>query len=146
MIYDSLNHLSQYLGIHKNLDTALQYLASHDLSKLPLGRLELDGEEAYLMVSDVEYHAPEEGRYEAHRDYADVQLSLTGGESVGYLPLEALKEWEDYQPDIVFARENPPGLELPLEQGRFVVLFPQDAHRPGVGQGKGRKIVVKIRM
>ena len=36
MICDTLAHLGRYKGLHKNLDTAIDYLLSHDLSQLPL--------------------------------------------------------------------------------------------------------------
>ena len=48
MICDALEHLNRYRGLHRNLDTAIDYLTAyhvaHDLSDLPLGRTEVDGE------------------------------------------------------------------------------------------------------
>lgn len=146
MIYDTLAALVAYRGLSASMDVAIQYLLSHDLNALPLGRTEIQGEDVYLLVSDVTYKPAEEGAFEVHRQYADIQLSLTGGEKIGYLPLTAIASWGGYEPDCQLAQENPEGLELPMEKGRFAVFFPQDAHRPGVGQGKGRKIVVKVRL
>ena len=46
MICDTLQHLDRYRGFHKNLDTAIDYLAAyttaHLLAELPLGRTEVD--------------------------------------------------------------------------------------------------------
>ena len=38
MICDTLEHLTRYNGLHPNLDTAIDYLLTHDLSALPNGR------------------------------------------------------------------------------------------------------------
>ena len=46
MICDALEHLNRYRGLHRNLDTAIDYLTAyhvaHDLYDLPLGRIEVD--------------------------------------------------------------------------------------------------------
>ena len=42
MICDTLQHLTRYKGLCKNLDTAIDYLLTHDPASLPLGRTEVD--------------------------------------------------------------------------------------------------------
>ena len=55
MIYDKLSNLKAYLGFCKNLDTALNYLASHDLNSLPMGKTVVDGENVFLTVMTESY-------------------------------------------------------------------------------------------
>ena len=50
MICDTLQHLTRYKGLCKNLDTAIDYLLTHDPASLPLGRTEVDGEEVFLSL------------------------------------------------------------------------------------------------
>ena len=52
MITDSLSCLGRYCGIHPALDTAIRWLAEHDLAQLPNGRTEIDGQEVYINVMD----------------------------------------------------------------------------------------------
>ena len=33
-----------------------------------------------------------------------------------------------------------------MKKDHFVIMFPQDAHAPGIGEGKGRKAVVKVKV
>ena len=80
MICDTLAHLGRYKGLHKNLDTAIDYLLSHDLSQLPLGRTEVEGEEVFINVMEAQLKPAEDSCPEYHRRYADLQLDLTGGE------------------------------------------------------------------
>ena len=56
MICDALENLNRYRGLHKNLETAIDYLTAyrvtHDLSDLPLGRTEVDGENVFINVME----------------------------------------------------------------------------------------------
>ena len=56
MICDTLEHLARYNGLHPNLDTAIDYLLPHDLSALPNGRTEVDGDEVFINVMDAALH------------------------------------------------------------------------------------------
>ena len=52
MICDTLQHLGRYRGLHPNLDTAIDYLLTHDLAALPLGRTEVDGDKVFINLMD----------------------------------------------------------------------------------------------
>ena len=54
MICDTLQHLTRYKGLCKNLDTAIDYLLTHDPASLPLGRTEVDGEEVFINAMDAD--------------------------------------------------------------------------------------------
>ena len=58
MICDALEHLNRYRGLHRNLDTAIDYLTAYhvarDLYDLPLGRTEVDGENVFINVGRFE--------------------------------------------------------------------------------------------
>ena len=84
MICDTLDQLHLYKGFHKNLDTAIEFLAAHPLDTLPLGRTEVDGDEVFINVMDADLKPHTGSRAEYHRLYADLQIDLTGGEGWGY--------------------------------------------------------------
>ena len=54
MIFDRLENLNQYTGLFEHLDTAIDYIESHDLSLLPPGRTNIDGENVYVNVFELE--------------------------------------------------------------------------------------------
>ena len=80
MICDTLDQLHLYKGFHKNLDTAIEFLAAHPLDTLPLGRTEVDGDEVFINVMDADLKPHTGSHAEYHRLYADLQIDLTGGE------------------------------------------------------------------
>ena len=81
MICDTLQHLTRYKGLCKNLDTAIDYLLTHDPASLPLGRTEVDGEEVFINTMDATLHSDHGYHPEYHKKYADLQLDITGSES-----------------------------------------------------------------
>ena len=78
MICDTLQHLTRYKGLCKNLDTAIDYLLTHDPASLPLGRTEVDGEEVFINTMDATLHSDDGYHPEYHKKYADLQLDITG--------------------------------------------------------------------
>ena len=128
MICDALENLNRYRGLHKNLETAIDYLTAYHVAH-----------EAGL--------SPDSARLEYHKKYADLQIDLTGGEGWGYTNLPG-EEAGEFAGDIGF-RTSPDAVSGVLGEGRFVLFFPGELHKPGVarpGCDHVRKAVIKIRM
>ena len=147
MICDTLSHLHLYKGFHKNLDTAIAFLAAHPLDTLPLGRTDVDGDEVFINTMDAALKPHADSHAEYHHLYADLQIDLTGGEGWGYETVPGT-EVEPYHSDIGQV-DSPDALFGTLGEGRFVLFFPGELHRPGVKTpdcSTVRKAVVKIKM
>ncbi len=145
MIYDTLDHIEHYKGICSNLDTAINFILDTDLSALPNGRTVINGDNVFVNVMDAQLKKQEAAMFEAHRYYADLQISLSGGESIGWLPVNKLPKTDDDNP-LFRNYHGQADAMLPMEPDRFVIVFPQDAHSPCIGNGVSHKIVVKIKM
>ena len=148
MICDTLDQLHLYKGFHKNLDTAIEFLAAHPLDTLPLGRTEVDGEEVFINVMDADLKPHTGSHAEYHRLYADLQIDLTGSEHWGWASEGKDEGAFDEAVDCGFksGAEHVGGV---LGGGRFAIFFPGELHRPGVempGCDRVRKAVVKIKM
>jgi biofilm protein TabA len=161
VIFDALENLERYRGLDARLDRgleALRALSAGDAGlKLVDGRHGLAGAGLYANVSSYRTEDPAAKPFEAHRRYLDVQVVLEGRETLYWAPLRRLQAQGEYSPgeDITYYSPAPGagGLELglPLEPGLFVVLFPQDGHRPGCHPAGGRpqavrKLVLKVRL
>ena len=48
MIVGKLTDLYRYTGISKNIDTAINYIKTHDLLALPKGKTIVDGDNVYI--------------------------------------------------------------------------------------------------
>ena len=124
------------------------------------GRHEL-AEGVHALLSAYATESPESSRYEAHREHADIQLILQGAETLYWAPAADLEPDGEYDPagDILYFREpGPPGgaggaepalAPLRIRPGLFVLLYPEDAHKPGRIWGtpqRVRKAVLKVRL
>lgn len=148
MILDRLENASLYSSLSPNLQKGFDFLNSADLSALPPGRHEIDGNNVFALVSEYDSKAHEDCRLEVHRNYTDIQYIVAGREAIGYALLgnqEVLVPFSE-EKDIAFYKgENSP---LILEAGMFAVFFPHDVHRPCMqinGPVKVKKVVVKVK-
>ncbi len=148
MVIDHLSNLDRYCSLHAGVATAAAFLRRPDLGSLAAGRYDLDGDRVYALVSDYTTSPATERRWEAHRRYIDLQFLVSGCERIGYAPVSRmLPEPYDDKKDIL--RLSGDGECLTLTPGCFMLLWPEDAHMPGVAAadpGPVKKVVVKIRV
>ncbi|MEI6083775.1 MAG: YhcH/YjgK/YiaL family protein [Verrucomicrobiota bacterium] len=150
MILDELTEWRRYAGLLPGLDKAFEFLEKFDLTR-PDGRYELDGDRVYCLVQRYKTKPVDQGVYEAHRKYTDLQFIVAGRETILWAPLTALETVRTpYVDDKDYALyESIPGsTPLRLSAGQFAILFPADGHAPCLeldGPCDVIKVVVKVR-
>lgn len=144
MVLDTLNNMGLYEKFGDDFKLVSDYLKKTDLKSLEEGKYTLENG-VYFMVQRYCTKPVEQGKWEAHRKYIDIQLILEGCEAMGYAPIEATKELAPYDEEKDFHHLQGEGCLLQGPAGSFCIFFPDDAHMPGInGSGEIRKIVVKI--
>lgn len=139
-----------YFMNRERWDKAFTFLKENDLSALELRRYDIDGDNLYAPVSEYLTKNEEDARYEAHRRYIDIQYVISGRELIGIAPLSQKQEvLEPYsaENDIEFLTVTR-GENYPATPDRFFILFPEDAHRPGLKVDTNlmvKKIVMKVK-
>jgi YhcH/YjgK/YiaL family protein len=147
MIIDQLENSGLYNRLGDRFAIALKYLVSTDLSKVEVGKYEIEGNEIFAIVSEYQTKSESDAKWEAHQVYADIQYIINGEERMGYAPLETMEINEAYNPDKDIIFLNGSGDYITATPGTFVVFFPHDAHQPAVSTGNGgtvKKVVVKV--
>lgn len=129
---------------------ALEIINGLDQEKLEVGKYPVN-DDFYYMVQEYTSKEPDTARYEAHEKYVDIQYVISGIESIRITPVSALTVKEPYkeEKDVVFFEAPERAAEAVLTGGSYVVLYPEDAHQPGVRVGEPvtvRKIVGKVRV
>jgi YhcH/YjgK/YiaL family protein len=148
MIFDTLDNHARYAGLGYNVPVALKFLLETDLASLSVGRMDIEGDNLYLLVQEYVTKPVEQGLWEAHRKYIDVQYMTSGKERMGVANLRTMQLGE-YIPEKDFQPMNGTGNHLDVFAGSFVVFFPDDAHMPGLQVRQPeliRKVVVKIKI
>jgi biofilm protein TabA len=151
MIFGSIQNLeTDRRVLPAALVRGLEYLRDTDFYKLEPGRYEIDGTAIFALVQEYEPAPKEEKKAEAHRKYLDIQYVFQGSEIICYsLENRANEALEDHlaEKDLLFFKSVQNEMDLILTQGMYVILFPQDIHRPGCRYGEGgqvKKVIVKI--
>ncbi len=147
MIYDTLDHAELYTSTHILLTEAWKFLTADGLPSLEEGRYELSGG-AYASVQAYTTSALEQGSFESHRRFVDVQFLIAGEEWIYVAAPEALRTTQAYEEGSDCALyQGAPETRVLMRPGRFLILFPHDAHMPCVYIAKPKsvkKVVVKL--
>ena len=149
MIIGTLNNPEYYIGFGERVVKAIRYISEHDLKALPLGKNLVDGDNIFYTVSEVETVKADEKLFEAHKNYIDIQITLSGEEWYGYNYVGNLKEEIPYNPDKDAVFYSGEGEYFKIPEGMFALFMPEDAHNPCVyfsKQGLVRKIVFKVKI
>lgn len=107
---------------------------------------------AHYMNIDVSMTELEEDRlYEAHQEYADIQILLVGHEKIAYAPLASMDHMVEahVDRDLYFYEYNGQRTVIPMLHGSYVIFFPGDAHKPLIADGNPeeiKKVVIKVRL
>lgn len=146
MIVCSIEDSSTYEGLHPQFKSLFDYIKSHDLLVMELGRIVLDGEKLYINNSLSDMKDANEQIVEVHRRYIDVHIPLDKCERIGWMPLAELQHPDTVykeQEDFAFFSDRP-RCYVDVEPGHCLIAFPEDGHAPIIGEGKIRKAIAKI--
>lgn len=133
MILDEIKNASVYKGVLPAIITALEKAATYTPDNYPGGRVDVDGDNLFLLLNTYETHSPEGALCEAHQKYIDVMYMVEGEEIVYVKPTSQLcAVTKAYNPEIdaLLAQTDTDATPVRLTTGSFIVLFPQDAHSP----------------
>lgn len=147
MVVDRLENIGKYASLNPLFAEAVEFLNSHDLSTLEIGKTELKGKDLLVNVTQTKPKTKEQAKLETHRDFIDIQIPVSGVEIMGYtaakdcVPADAPYNAEK---DITFFD----GLAedyIAVKPGMFAIFFPQDGHAPGITPDGVKKIIVKVK-
>ena len=149
-IFAFLADCGRYENLHPLFAKAFEFLRRGDLAQLPVGRHEIDGDNCWAMVQDVRLTPlADDSMVEAHREYVDIQMPLSGPETIGVLTMNAdqlSRPFDTVKDAVLFKAKTAPRT---LHPGEFAVFMPPyGAHAPGHsadGDRTIRKVVIKVR-
>lgn len=124
------------------------FVKSHDLLHAELGKITLEGDNLYINNVNPECVPQEVQKLEVHRKYIDVHILLEGKERIGWKSLKDCGELnhEYVEKDDYALYNDCPTVFTDLLPGQFLIVFPEDAHAPVIGEGKIRKLIAKVKL
>ena len=148
MILDNLENASAYFECVPQFEQFMKFFNENDLLNMPACKLRLAGDELIVNIVDFAGKAEQNCRMEAHNEYIHIQIPMNADETMGWKSAadcrEVTTEYNE-QKDVEFYGDKATAM-LNVQAGQFAVFFPEDAHQPGIAEGKSyRKIIVKIK-
>lgn len=137
-----------YDCISENIAKALTFIRTTDLHALDKGQCEISGNEIFYIIDNYKTKSADDGILEAHRNYIDIQIVISGSEYVGCELLSNQETLRKYDKENDYALYNGQPSFFKLEPGSFAIFFPNDLHMPGINEDKiaVKKLVVKVRI
>ena len=146
MIVCPWKDLGRYAPIIPGLEEAMKAVA--EITDWTPRTIPLSGGNKILVQEAVT--KPAEGKLcEAHREYLDIQYLVEGEEVVGWAPLETLTLDGEFNTAKDKGMYAGPVDYMRIATGYCYVVYPEDAHMPGVHLDQPhniRKLVVKLKV
>lgn len=138
----------QMAAADKRFATMFDYIEANDLSSLVDGRYDIDGDNLFLIIVSAPMQTAEVAVLEAHDRYYDVQIPLAQSETFAIADRKAClaqRGEADVATDIVFF-DDKPQRTVTVAPMQLLVLPPQVAHAPMIGEGVQHKAIFKIKI
>lgn len=150
MIFDSIKNRKLYEVMHSGIKLGFDFIEKVINEGAEVGKYEIDGKNVYAMVQEYEGKENHE-KFEAHKNYADIQFVLSGREIMESAKPEFCSPMNEYNPEKDVQHFTCNGLKTVIEAGEndFAIFFPDDVHKPGIRYAEGeiiRKVVVKVKL
>lgn len=126
MIVDRIENILFYKDVLPHLAEGMELLNSK--KDWEPGRYSFEG--GYFLIQEGVTKPMEEGTYEAHRRYIDVQIMLKGCEELAWKEYRDLVPAVPYQPEKDQERlDGPKDHVMLISEGMFYAAFPHDGHK-----------------
>ncbi len=149
MIIDKIENIS----IYKNIPDIARNFILNLKNETPSFGKHILSDSIYANVEAYNTKLLENGKFEAHKDYIDIQILVKGQEQIFVAPQNSLIVSESYDAkrDIEFYSNNISTYSsIKLDGTNFAMLFPHEAHAPQISIDEKvenvLKVVVKIKM
>jgi len=151
MITCNLANLTKYDYHNERFAKAFEFLQNNDLLSLTPGAEIPVCDGVLAKIQEYTTDPKDTRRFETHKDYFDIQFVVRGEEFIGIIPAAGLIKDGKYSEadDIQYYQTPPKHGGAVLRDGDFLIVPPEDAHRPNCMTDKSctvRKIVVKVKI
>ncbi len=136
--------------LSERIKEAIKYIENMNFDEIEQGKIVVN-DDFFVLAQSYDTKLPEQVRFEAHKKYVDIQYIVEGRELIEIAPRSILEVDEPYseEKDIAFYKPLEQAATVVLTQGGYVVLYPEDAHRPSICAGEittNKKLVGKVRV
>ncbi|MGE4284584.1 MAG: YhcH/YjgK/YiaL family protein [Clostridia bacterium] len=152
MIIADFNSLAPYKAVSKNMQLAIEYLEQIDLQSMEDDKYHVIDDDIFVVVSTYPTRDHNESKYEAHRNYIDIQCLISGEELIfcnQACRMEADGSYNAVNDKLNF-KDQEGEVSIHLKPGMAVIFYPNDAHKACCKfddkPKQVRKLLVKVKL
>lgn len=146
---DQQEFRKQYEANPRLWNEAFAYLKETNLPELKPGKYQIDGDSVFALVTEGPARSADTAKWEDHQRYIDIHHVISGKENMGLAPVSSAMVITPYDSgkDIGFYKAS--GTFYESGPHTFFIVFPKDAHLPGIkidgSNDRIKKIVIKVK-
>ena len=148
MFFSNIKIAEKYNYLEEKFTCAYKWLAETDLEALPVGSYPIMGDTVVANIQEYTTFPADQGSFENHEKYFDIQYVVKGREQFGVCKRDGLVEKERIEEnDLIFYEEPEFSGSVFLDEGDLIIVAPEDAHKPRCQAGgpcQVKKVVVKV--
>ena len=96
MIIDNIKNCEKYESVHEGFKAGFLAIKQYVKDNAEIGKYEIDGKKVYAMVQEYESKLSAERKFEAHKNYIDIQFISEGTEVIYASDISSLTVKEEY--------------------------------------------------
>ena len=140
MIYGNIKNTEEYKFLNTDLQKCFEYIKNNDLKNLEKGSYEICGNDLFVNIVEYETTTEDKRFWEAHKNYLDLHFMLDGEEIINVNFIDNMKQIEFVEKDDFLSLEGNKKSSILLEEGDFLICYPNDAHMTAIKVSDSKKI------
>ncbi len=132
MIFGNKNFIKRYDFLGDKVLKCFEYAQQHNLLDYKAGSYKIDEDRIFVNIVEYETKTKEERFWEAHRKYIDLHLMLSGTEQIDLNFIENMEQKQFVEKDDFLPLNGESNCHVVLNDGDFLICYPEDAHMTAI--------------
>jgi len=150
MIVTNIKDVNRYKTLSPEIAKAIEYIQSNKWKDLPTDKKRYPIYPNEVEAMRMTYEASEDGTWESHENWIDIQMIISGEEIMRFAPTNTLKKEGEFLKEKDYQKWSGVSTqELLVNQDELIFFFPEDGHIPNIRSiymGSIDKVVIKVKV
>lgn len=147
MIVDRMERSGQYSRNIPEIYEVIKFAEKVKKENIPVGKYPITN--GFVLVQEGTTRPFEEGDFETHRKYLDIQIIVEGMEYVEYADIKDLETKVPFDEEKDLELLSGSGSKIRITPDMFYILYPSDGHKPCCHENAPttyKKVLAKIKI
>ena len=140
MIYGNIKNKEEFSYLPEKLKACFDYISKNDLKSFEKGCYEINGKDLFVNIVEYETTTEDKRFWESHKYYLDLHFILENEEIININFIDNMKQKTFVEEEDFFPLEGNKKSSIVLQEGDFLILYPNDAHMTAVKVNESKKI------